>query len=129
MYILVTNLTFFQVNTVGELLHLYEVYTILFSSVYTFIFLHKTSFMFKFKLIFFSVKTTIFFFFFALPVFEALLFLVRFRGEERRHTSKQTNKQKKNFCFIGSEAETHDVISDANVIYFYVEMNVWLRDV
>lgn len=43
-----------------------------------------------------------------------------FQGEERHtNTSKQTNKQKKpNFCFIGSEAETHDVISDANVIYF-----------
>lgn len=43
-----------------------------------------------------------------------------FQGEERQHKqeNKQTNKQKK-FCLIWSEAETHDVISDSNVINFF----------
>lgn len=69
-----------------------------------------------------------FLFIFVLPAFKAsLYFSVYLQGEERQQKqgSKQTNKQKNNFCFTGSEAETHDVISDARVrLYFYVEMNV-----
>lgn len=55
-------------------------------------------------------------FIFVLPAFEAWLLHLK---ERKENTSKQVNKQKKNnFCFIGSEAEAHDVISDANVYYF-----------
>lgn len=57
-----------------------------------------------------------------LPAFKA--FLLSLQGEETTQANKQTNKEKNDFCFIGSEAETHDVISD--VVYLYVGMNVRL---
>ena len=41
-----------------------------------------------------------------------------FSATRKDNTSKQTNKN--NLCFIWSEAEKHDVISEANVTFFYV---------
>lgn len=66
---------------------------------------------------------------FFLSAFKAsLYFCVYFQGEERQQKQNEANKKKKqHICFTGSEAETHDVISDARVhLYLDTGMNVRL---
>ena len=128
LYILITILNLFS-GSVGHLSHLYEVYTIFFFSVYRFCLFFF--FLLKCLLCFCpaSIRAqTIFFYESKSFIFccQPLKLEFSFQGEERRHKqAKQTNKQKKpNFCFFGSEAEAHDVISDANVlIYFYLSLD------
>lgn len=81
--------------------------------VYTFIFSTEISFVSSpidlfWNLFYVNMSTYLFVFFCCWPL--KLDFSVSRKGN--KHTKKMY------FCFTGSEAETHDVISEDNVIYF-----------
>lgn len=54
---------------------------------------------------------------------------VQKKTKQRQLNSIQHKQKNSNFCFIGSEAEAYDVISDAEgtlFFFFYIGLNVWM---
>lgn len=106
MWISVTHLNYFKVQVSCCIcLHLFYVYTFIFFYINYPLFCPP---LIYFETIFMSIWAHICFSFLLLA-FKAWLFCFK----EKKQTYKKIY-----FCFTGSEAETHDVISDDNVIYF-----------